>query len=123
MTRSEELSSILRTLKSETDGVEYAAVVSSDGLPLSGTLPEDVDESLFSAMGSAMLTMGGRIARELLGGGLDQVFVRSDKGYLLAFRAGRDVVLIAVASESARLGLLFYDVGKAAARVAEALGG
>jgi len=122
-TRTSELNSVLSTLVSETGGIDYAAIVSSDGLILADTSSEGRDEPLYSAMGSTLLTMGGRIARELLGGDLEQAFVRSDAGYLIATACGRDAVLMAVASADARLGLLFYDLKRASERAAVTLGG
>jgi hypothetical protein len=122
MQRTDQLNPILAGRLSDRTGIESAAVFSSDGLIISDTLPQSIDEGLYAAMGSSIQVMGKRISRELLRGELEQMFVRSDNGYLIATKAGADATLIAVAPSHSQLGLLFYDLKKAAERVADALG-
>ena len=121
MSRIDTLNEILDTLQHSSGDVEASAVVSQDGLIIASSLPQSVEEMQVAAMSAAMLAMGTRIAQELNRGTLEQLFVKGDKGYVLAVNAGPDAVLLALTRKEAKLGLIFLDISRAAAKVAEAL--
>jgi predicted regulator of Ras-like GTPase activity (Roadblock/LC7/MglB family) len=73
-----------------------------------------VEEDRVSAMSAAMLSLGERISSELGRGSLEQVYVRGEKGYVILMSVGHDAVLTALASERAKLGLVFLDMRRAA---------
>jgi predicted regulator of Ras-like GTPase activity (Roadblock/LC7/MglB family) len=70
-------------------------------------------------MSAAMLSLGDRTAQELGRGTLDQVLVKGDEGYVLMIHAGPDAVLTVLAKATARLGLVFLDVKRAAESIAK----
>ena len=121
MSRIDTLNEILDRLQHSSGDVEASAVVSQDGLIIASSLPQSVEEMQVAAMSAAMLAMGTRIAQELNRGTLEQLFVKGDKGYVLAVNAGPDAVLLALTRKEAKLGLIFLDISRAAAKVAEAL--
>ena len=121
MSRIDTLNEILDQLQHSSGDVEASAIVSQDGLIIASSLPQSVEEMQVAAMSAAMLAMGTRIAQELNRGNLEQLFVKGDKGYVLAVNAGADAVLLALARKEAKLGLIFLDISRAATRVAEAL--
>ena len=121
MSRIDTLNEILDQLQHSSGDVEASAIVSQDGLIIASSLPQSVEEMQVAAMSAAMLAMGTRIAQELNRGNLEQLFVKGDKGYVLAVNAGPDAVLLALARKEAKLGLIFLDISRAATRVAEAL--
>lgn len=113
-TRTEQMVDRLRELQANTPDVEASAVVSVDGLIMASALPGSVEEDRVSAMSAAMLSLGERIANELGRGGLDEVYIHGDEGYVLLMSVGRDAVLTVLAREQAKLGLVLLEMRRAA---------
>jgi predicted regulator of Ras-like GTPase activity (Roadblock/LC7/MglB family) len=112
--REETLKSILNELSSTSADIEASAVISTDGLVMAAMLPKDMDEDRVGAMAAAMLSLGDRTAQELGRGELEQVLIKGDNGYVLMTHAGPDTVVTVVAKPSAKLGLIFLDIKRAA---------
>lgn len=104
----------LRELQGSSPDIVASAVVSVDGLSIASALPQGVEEDRVSAMSAAMLSLGERIASELGRGTLEQVYIKGQKGYVILMSVGQDAVLTALASEQAKLGLIFLDMRRAA---------
>lgn len=104
----------LRELQASSPDIDASAVVSVDGLSIASALPQGVEEDRVSAMSAAMLSLGERIASELGRGTLEQVYIKGQKGYVILMSVGQDAVLTALASEQAKLGLVFLDMRRAA---------
>jgi predicted regulator of Ras-like GTPase activity (Roadblock/LC7/MglB family) len=102
--RTEMMVDRLRDLQAGTPDIEASAVVSVDGLIMASSLPAGVDEDRISAMSAAMLSLGDRIASELKRGQLDQ-----------------EAVLTVLARSTAKLGLIFLDMSRAAEDLARFL--
>ncbi len=113
-TRTQQMVDRLRELQANTPDVEASAVVSVDGLIMASALPGSVEEDRVSAMSAAMLSLGERIATELGRGGLDEVYIHGDQGYVLLMSVGRDAVLTVLAREQAKLGLVLLEMRRAA---------
>jgi len=113
------LKSILSDLNGSSADIEASAVVSSDGLMMASLLPAGLEEDRIGAMSAAMLALGGRTAEELSRGHLEQVLIKGAQGYVLLTSAGADAVLAVIAKASAKLGLIFLDVKRAAENVAK----
>ena len=94
--------------------IEASAVVSVDGLIMASALPQQVEEDRVSAMSAAMLSLGERISGELGRGGLEQVYIKGDKGAIVLTSIGEEVVLTALARQDAKLGLIFLEMRRAA---------
>ena len=112
--RTELMVDRLRDLQSGTPDIEASAMVSVDGLIMASALPADVEEDRVSAMSAAMLSLGERIANELGRGTLNQVYIRGDSGFVILMSVGEEAVLTALVRESAKLGLVFLDMKRAA---------
>lgn len=119
--RDNMISTTLSELNSSSADVEASALVSMDGLLMSAALPKEFDEDHVGAMSAAVLSIGERTAAELSRGELEQVLVKGKKGYVLVTHAGSDAVVTIVAKSTARLGLVFLDVKRAAGRIAKLL--
>jgi uncharacterized protein len=104
----------LREMQAASPDIDASAVVSVDGLIMASALPADVEEDRVSAMSAAMLSLGERIAGELGRGGLEQVYIRGDSGYVLVTAVGQEAVLTALARQNAKLGLVFLEMRRAA---------
>lgn len=117
-TRTQRIIERLRDMRSSSPDIEASAVVSVDGLTIASDLPATTEEDRVSAMSAAMLSLGERIASELGRGGLDQVYVRGDNGYVLLNAVGEEAVLTVLARRDAKLGLVFLDTKRAASDLA-----
>jgi predicted regulator of Ras-like GTPase activity (Roadblock/LC7/MglB family) len=120
--RVDQMVSRLRDMQASTPDVEASAVVSVDGLIIASSLPASVEEDRVSAMSAAMLSLGERIAGELGRGTLTQVYIHGDKGYVLLTAVGVEAVLTVLARESAKLGLVFLEIRRAADDLAKMVG-
>ncbi len=112
--RTDLLVDRLRDLQASTPDVEASAIVSVDGLIIASSLPAGVEEDRVSAMSAAMLSLGERIASELGRGGLEQVYVKGNNGYIVLTAVGEEAVLTVMARASAKLGLVFLEMRRAA---------
>jgi len=119
--RADMLTSILSELNGSSADIEASAIVSTDGLMMAALLPSSMDEDRVGAMSAALLSLGDRTAKELARGGLEQVLIKGDKGYILMTHAGEDAVLTVLAKPQAKLGLIFLDVKRAAESVGKVI--
>ncbi|MCB1886316.1 MAG: roadblock/LC7 domain-containing protein [Rhodocyclaceae bacterium] len=111
---SETLKSVLAELNGTSAEIEASAIISIDGLMMASMLPQGLDEDRIGAMSAAMLSLGDRTAQELSRGKLEQVLIKGATGYVLMIGAGSESVLTVMAKPSAKLGLIFLDVKRAA---------
>ncbi len=111
--RVDNLNGVLRRMQSSSPDVEACALISDDGLMIASVLPQDIDENRVAGMSATLLSLGMRAATELGRGTVDEVIVRGDQGYAVMLSAGRGVLLLTLATENAKLGLIFYDMREA----------
>lgn len=120
MDKAVRLESVLDGLLRSAPQIEATAMVSADGLPMASRLPASLEEDRVSAMTAAMLSLGERAAGELGRGGLQQIFVEGASGFVILMSAG-DAVLCAITSRQAKVGLVLYEMRKAASAAARVL--
>ena len=121
MSRVENVNKVLRHVQSGSPDVEAAALISDDGLMIASSLPADMDETRVAGMSATLLSLGVRASTELGRGTVNEVIVRGDYGYAVMLSAGRGVMLLTLANENAKLGLIFFDMREAVAQIAEVL--
>jgi len=119
--RSEEIENILRRLES-VPGIEGSALISSDGFMLASSLPPEISEDRVAAMGAAMVSIAERVNKELGRGKFEMSIISASDGYTLATEIGLEAFLIVLASKTAKLGLVFFEVRRAAEDLARILG-
>ena len=119
--RSSRLDRILNELVGQVPEIEAASVVSFDGLAMAAQLPAEMDEDRVAAMSAALLSLGERAAEGLGRGTLSQVYIEGENGTVFLISADDEAVLVAVAAKRAKVGLILFEVRRAAAAVAEAL--
>ncbi len=111
--RTKQMVDRLREMQASSPAIEASAIVSVDGLSIASALPQDIEEDRVSAMSAAMLSLGERIASELGRGELEQVYIKGESGFVVLMAVGEEAVLTALASEKAKLGLIFLDMRRA----------
>jgi predicted regulator of Ras-like GTPase activity (Roadblock/LC7/MglB family) len=119
--RSQQLDRAISDLLAQAPEVEAAAVVSFDGLPMASALPATMDEDRVAAMSAALLSLGERAAEGLGRGVLNQVFIEGETGTVFLVSADDEAVVVAVAARGAKVGMMLYEVRRAAEAVADAL--
>jgi hypothetical protein len=117
--RDDMLMTILSDLNGSSVDVEASAVISSDGLMIASLLPQGLEDDRIGAMSAAILALGSRTSQELDRGELEQVLIKGHNGYVLLTQAGSDAVLAVMTKASAKLGLIFLDVRRAAEKIAK----
>ena len=121
MTKADQLAAALDEFLAVSPDVEAAAIVSADGLPMASALPPYVEEDRLAAMSAALLTLGERAADGLGKGDLAQVFVEGENGYVVLMNAGPDAVLVAVTSKHTKVGLVLFEMRKAASTIGKVM--
>src|SRR4051812_10979823 len=119
--RANRLDRALADLLGQAPEVEAAAVVSFAGLPMASALPVTMDEDRVAAMSAALLSLGERAAEGLGRGSLSQVYIEGEHGTVFLVSADDEAVLVAVASKGAKVGMMLYEVRRAAAVVGQVL--
>jgi predicted regulator of Ras-like GTPase activity (Roadblock/LC7/MglB family) len=119
--RSTRLDRVLTELVAQVPEIEAASVVSFDGLPMAAALPDGMDEDRVAAMSAALLSLGERAAEGLGRGLLSQVYVEGENGTVFLVSADDEAVLVAVAAKGAKVGLMLFEVRRAASAVADVL--
>jgi predicted regulator of Ras-like GTPase activity (Roadblock/LC7/MglB family) len=112
----------LRNMQAAAPDIEASAVVSVDGLIMASALQQGVEEDRVSAMSAAMLSLGERISNELGRAGLEQVYIKGDRGSIVLTSIGDEAVLTAMARHDAKLGMIFLEMRRAAEDLAKLVG-
>ncbi|NEP19550.1 MAG: diacylglyceryl transferase [Leptolyngbya sp. SIO4C1] len=110
-----ELTQVLQKLVGSTAGIQGAALVTFDGLPLVTQLPLSMDSERVAAMTAALLSIGERIGTELGRGKIERVSMVGHQGYSVLTSCGIDTVLLVLADRQVRQGVLYLAIGQAIA--------
>ena len=114
---SEKISMILQNFVTSTSDVQGAVLVTPDGLPLGASLPGGMDEERVSAMSASMLSLGERIGIELSRGSTERIFIEGKNGFGILTNCGEDAVLLVLANESAKQGLLMLEIKRVVSEI------
>ncbi|MEM2143167.1 MAG: roadblock/LC7 domain-containing protein [Candidatus Thorarchaeota archaeon] len=117
--RVERINATVRDFET-VPGVEGAALVSLDGLMISSALPESEQERV-AAISAAILSLGEKATGELNRGGLQEIYVKGERGYALMTSVGDNALLLVLAKPDAQLGLIFVDMRRMAKKLLEIL--
>lgn len=109
-TKTEKITEILRGLRVSSPDIIGAAIVSLDGFLIAAVAPSEIDEELVGGMAAALLGVGERISTQLMRAPLNQIFVKSEKGYVILNAIGEDSVIVLLVSSEAKLGLIFLEL-------------
>ena len=117
-TLAQSVNQHLRSLRTSTPEIIGAVVVNMDGFVVSSVIPSEVDDELIGGMAAALLGVGERIAADLMRASMEQVYVRSPKGYVIINAITEQSALVLLVTRDAKLGLVFLELR----RVVEELG-
>ena len=106
------LRDILRKIKASSLDIESLALVSSDGLPITSLLPENLEEDKVAAMSATILALAERVLDELSKGKLNVALVQGEKGYVITAGIKNLAVLVVITNEMAKLGIVMLAVKK-----------
>jgi predicted regulator of Ras-like GTPase activity (Roadblock/LC7/MglB family) len=112
-TLAQSVSQHLRSLRTSTPEIIGAVVVTMDGFVVSSVIPSEVDEELIGGMAAALLGVGERIAHDLMRDKMEQVYVRSPKGYVIINAITEQSALVLLVTRDAKLGLVFLELRRA----------
>lgn len=118
----EQINFYLTKFCSDTPDVISSAVIDIEGVITASVLTHKVDEDLIGGMSSTMLGVGERISSELMNSELDQVYVRSPNGYVILNAIGDQALLLVLATNQAKLGLLFLEIQRTAEQLEDVYG-
>ncbi len=121
-TKKDKLIGILQDLK-KIGEVLGSSAISRDGLVIASDLSKDIDEETFAAMSAAMQGAAETAVSELKQGSLRQIIINADKGRMIAISAGETAILVILTTSKINLGLALLELGKAAGRISDLLGG
>ena len=118
----QEFGWLITNFVAATPGVSHALIVSSDGLPLlfSDDLPGDLADPL-AALASGILSLGNNIARQVDGGGCDQVLLRLTRGHFVFMGIGELAGVGVLVQPGANLGAVAHQMAQLVASVGHAL--
>jgi predicted regulator of Ras-like GTPase activity (Roadblock/LC7/MglB family) len=109
-----EIERILLEVQRRIPDIEGIAVVTRDGLPIASLLHSDNDEDQISAMTAASLSLSERVVIELKRGIMEQVIITGSDGLIVIRNAGEYAVLVAIVRINTKLGLVLFDMKRAA---------
>ena len=109
-TKTEKITEILRGLRVSSPDIIGAAIVSLDGFLIAPVAPSEIDEELVGGMAAALLGVGERISTQLMSAPMNQIFVKSEKGYVILNAVGEEAVVVLLVSSQAKLGLIFLEL-------------
>ena len=108
--KTEKITEILRGLRISSPDILGLAVVTIDGFLIAAVAPSEVDEELVAGISTALLEVGERISGELMQAPMQQIIVKSEKGYIILNAVGKESVLVLLISGEAKLGLIFLEL-------------
>ena len=111
--RTERLNGALRSLRMVSTDIIGAAVVTMDGFIVSSVMPTEVDEEVIGGLAASLLGVGERISEDLMRVEMEQVYVRSPKGYVIVNALNDDTAVLLLVTREAKLGLIFLELKRA----------
>ncbi|MCU0497277.1 MAG: roadblock/LC7 domain-containing protein [Anaerolineae bacterium] len=128
--RSDELEEKLKTLHTVVDGVKATVIVNIDGLLVASFPPGDEDNPhenptsspQVAAMSATLIGLAERTLGRLAQGDLERLLMEGEEGVMVVYPAGRASLAVLV-DKDARMAHVLFAAKKAAAEVAEILGG
>ena len=117
---TEELNTILNDLHKVCMEIQLSMIATRDGLTMT-SLGAVIDPVQVGAMCSELQAVCDKAASQLQQGELEQMLLKSSRGYLLLTTAGDHAVLAVMAKPEGNLGMVFLESQRAADAIQNAL--
>lgn len=104
------LSNHLQVLLQTSSGLDALALVSMDGIEIASALRQRVNRERLSAMTLAVFTLGQQIAGDFERGKLGEVYIRGKHGFIVLMPLQERAILVSLARENARAGLVLLEL-------------
>ncbi|GEM_PF-2201434 len=120
--RYDVIKKILDELTKDNPYIDFAEIVSADGLPIMSSTESPEEESRIAAMTAAMSGVATRFISELKRGKVDWIgLFAEDGGGAIIIGINPEAFLVAMFSPRAKLGLVLHDVKRARGKLSEIL--
>ena len=116
------LTEIVQTFVTETSYVQGAALVTPEGLPLAGKLPDGLEEPRAAAMAAAVVSIGDRIGEELQRGPVQYILLEGTQGYSILTLCGKEALFLVLASVEVKQGVLMLEIRRVVEEMAQLIG-
>lgn len=122
VSRTDRINEALRALKMVSVDIIGAAVINMDGFIIASVLPAEVDEEMIGGMAASILGVGERIAMDMMRAEMEQVYVRSPKGYVIVNAISEEAALLLLVTREAKLGLIFLELKRSVSELLRIMG-
>ncbi len=106
----QRIDDIVRAFVTETRHVEGAALLTPEGLPMAGTLPNGLETERAAAMAAAVITIGNRVGEELQRGTVQQLLIQGTEGYSMLTICGKEALFLVLTTLEAQQGILLLEI-------------
>jgi predicted regulator of Ras-like GTPase activity (Roadblock/LC7/MglB family) len=113
-----KLEEILESLIENTNS-ESAVIVNSEGLSIASVNTGNQDR--VAVMIASLHSMGEKFSDDLNKGGINQFYIKTDKGYLLLKDVNENTIVGLIAKEGSKLGLLMMYLDATVKEIADML--
>lgn len=128
--RVHQVEEILRALHKSSSGLHGTVVVSIEGFVVAAYSGEGrsradnpADSPQIAAMAASIIALGERVLERLSRGELDRILLEGTQGGIIVVPAGTEAALAVMVGKDAKLGLVMYEVRRAADQVLKILAG
>lgn len=128
--RVQLLEEILQQLHATVGGLFGTVVVSTEGFVVAAyagdgrsRLENPIDSPQIAAMAASIIALGERVLGRLSRGEIDRILLDGSEGGIVVVPVGHEAALAAMVSKEAKLGLVMYEVRRAANEVEKVLAG
>src|SRR5512135_1196684 len=119
--RVNQLEEVLRGLHKTVGGLHGTVVVSTEGFVVAAysgdgrsRADNPVDSPQVAAMAASIIALGERVLGRLTRGEIDRILLDGTMGGIVVVPAGQEAALAAMVGKEAKLGLVMYEVRRAA---------
>lgn len=110
----------LQALLKTAPDLDALALVNMDGTEIASALPQEVNTTRLSAMSLAIFTLSEQIANDLHRRRLDEVYIRGKHGFIVVLQVDRQAILVTLARQDAKPGLVLLELRRIANSLIEA---
>jgi predicted regulator of Ras-like GTPase activity (Roadblock/LC7/MglB family) len=110
ISKSEKIKEVLNRFRSISPDIFGASVITMEGFMVASVTLSEIDEGLVGGLTAAMLGVGERIASEMMNSRMNQIYIKSDNGYIICNSINDETVLVSLVNSDAKLGLIFLEI-------------